>query len=177
MKKALLLGVALMFVASSVSAQYMGLYLDLDHSVNFELDAGMVTVYLFAYRADGMKCVELSTTASNDNAFFGATTYHPDAMAAGGGNLPNDDILKCWASCKFDWTWMCYAQLMMTSSEPMIISIGRHSASDLYPKLADCTLPYAVEYEAFPLTNVCLNLECGDAVEESSWGAIKNLYE
>ena len=183
MKKALLLSAALMFIASGVSAQLIGLYVDAERT-SWEATAasGIVYVYVFAQpNTDGMTCLELRTEASNTNFMAFATTWAPDAAEARMGNIPDQNLVGCWTSCKFEWTWLCNAGMFMMSGDELIISIAPYTDQP-YPKILDCVDP-ANELPAMACTPVCINaLEpcldpCDNAVEESTWGAIKNLYE
>lgn len=179
MKKALLLGAALMLIAGSASAQYMGLYTDATHSEwCVENGVGVVTVYVFGGpTVDGMECLELSTTTSGDGTFMAfAPTWHPDVVDPKMGGFPDENLAACWGSCWDDWQWLLNAGLYLTNAEPITITIGAFTGSP-YPKILTCQ---GLEIEAYPMTNFCINQTCCppiNAVEESSWGAIKNLYE
>ena len=180
MKKALLLGAALMFIASASSAQLIGLYSDLDHTTWYAdtPTAGtVVQVYVFgAPTAEGMSCLELSTELVGDASYFLlAATWHPDVVDPKMGSFPGGNLGACWGGCKDDWTWLISAGILMQSNDPLTIEVGIFTGSP-YPKMLTCD---GTEIEAYPSTNFCINYVCDpiNAVEESSWGAIKNLYE
>lgn len=183
MKKALLLGAALMFIASGASAQLIGLFTDVERTEwNATSSGGIVTVYVFALPTPaGMTCLELSTEASNDNFMAFATTWHADIVEPKLGNIPNENLVACWASCKDDWTMFCSAGLFMQSAEELIITVAPYkNPTQPFPKMLTCALP-ADELEAYAYSMVCINTAepcpLETAVEESTWGAIKNLYE
>ena len=182
MKKALLLGAALMFIASGASAQMIGLFVDANHADwNVDMPSGVAYVYVFASpTAEGMTCLELATVADNANFMAFATAWAPDAAEARMGNIPNENLVGCWTSCKFEWTWLCNAGLFMMSGDPLTVTPVPYSGQP-FMKVLDCSTP-AVEQEGIPYSEVCINhpVPCPlliTAVEESSWGAIKNLYE
>jgi len=180
MKKALLLGAALMFIAGSASAQFMGLYNDEARTSWYVEDAAaignMVTVYVFGGpTADGMKCMEFSTEVIGGAYMPFAPVWHPDIAEPQMGTFPGGNLGACWQSCYSDWTWIVSATLFIQSTDEMTITIGEYTGSP-YPKLLTCLDD---EIEAYPMTNFCINYICDpiNATEESSWGAIKNLYE
>jgi len=181
MKKALLLGAALMLIAGVVSAQHIGLYTDEARSSWYVEDAAaqgnIVTVYVFGNpTADGMRCIEFSSTVTGGSYMAFTPVWHPDVVEPQMGTFPDANLAACWGSCHYDYTWVLKSTLMITSpGAEMTITIGLFTGSP-YPKLLTCTY---VEIEAYPETHYCINYICDpiNAVEESTWGAIKNLYE
>jgi hypothetical protein len=182
MKKALLLGAALMFIAGSASAQFVGLYTDETHtSWCYEGDntGSIVYVYVFGQpNADGMKCLEFTTTVTGTGAYMAfAPTWQADVIDPKMGGFPGD-LGACWGSCMNDWQWMLNAGLFIQSGGELTFTIEEFPGSP-YPKILNC-VGDGVEIEAYPMTNMCINQPCCppiNAVDESSWGAIKNLYE
>lgn len=181
MKKALLLGAALMFIAGSASAQIIGMYTDDTHTSwcveSAAAQGNMVTVYIFGSpNADGMTCLEFSTTTEGGGYMAFTPTWADDIASPQMGSFPDNDLGACWQGCKDDWAWLLNATLFITSPEAMTISFGAFTGSP-YIKILTCL---GDEIEAYAFSNFCINQPCcppNTAVEESSWGAIKNLYE
>lgn len=189
MKKVLLLGLALLFVSSAVSAQQLALYIDEGRTEWCALDANgeYVYVYLFGYLAEGLQCVELSTismvepvegepypVSSEIRAF--AAEYPADIADPIMGTFPNEDFGACYNACYNDWVWLVKAEMNIRTALPVVMYIQPFQGTipQPFPKILNCT---GGEIQAFPLTNCYIN-GCGPvAVEESSWGAIKNMYE
>jgi len=182
MKKVLLLGLALLFVSGAVSAQQFALYNDEDRTTSSVLDvtSGMfVRAYLFANpNADGVICIELSVAASGGAFMPFASVYHPDvAQPVLAGGFPTGDVGGCWNTCKYDWTYFVYCDLFVQSTDPIYLVIGGFQGPPVQPWSKILTCPPSEEIEGFVLINFCINDTCENAVEESTWGAIKNMYE
>ena len=183
MKKVLLLGLALLFVSSAVSAQQFALYNDEARTTFSVLGVEMmdlVRVYLFCNPpADGLQCIELGMLVEGEGSFNPfQPVYHGDVaqpvLAAG---FPTGDTGGCWNGCySEDWVYFCYADLFMMNNLSVQLSIVPFQGPPVqaWPKMLTCP---GAEVEAYVLNNFCINMECEVSVEESSWGAIKNLYE
>jgi hypothetical protein len=191
MKKVLLLGLALLFVSSAVSAQQLALYNDVDRTTFSVLgveSGNMVRVYLYVNPpADGLTCIEHGMLAEGGAFMPFQPVYHPNVaqpvLAAG---FPTGDTGGCWSACMNEgWVYFCYADLFIQSASPIYLSIRPFQGPPVqaWPKILTCTGCGAPEYEdpceveAYVLNNFCINDICEVSVEESSWGAIKNLYE
>ncbi len=190
MKKVLLLGLALLFVSSAVNAQQLALYNDEGRTTFSVLDVAMgtmVRVYLFcAPPADGLTCIELGMLAEGGAFMPFQAVYNDDVsepVLAGG--FPTGDTGGCYNTChQEDWVWFAYCDMFIQSVDPIYLTITPFQGTipQPWPKMLTCTGggelgedPY--ETEAFVLNNFCINDICEVSVEESSWGAIKNLYE
>ncbi len=180
MKKALLLGLTLLFVSGAVSAQQLALYADAERTTwcaeNADVGA-MVYVYLFVNPvAEGITCIELNTTHEGGMYMAFAPTYNPETVQPIMGGFPDSDLGGCFGGCQSDWIWFANVMLFNQSVEPCRIYIRPFQGPPVqeYPKVLTCG---GDEIEAFPLTDFFINA-CGPiSVEESSWGAIKSMYE
>ena len=181
MKKLLLTVILLMMIAAPVSAQlpptpYLALFEDdvrSDWCVN---GPGLVTMYLFALpTSDGVKCAELSISVTGDGAgalMWTAPTFHPDVAEPVMGAVPGE-MGVCFTNCQNDWIYFYSVAIMVGDANASRVEIGAYGVSP-YPKVLNCIEeePEAIVYNHFYIN------DCGPtAVEESSWGAIKDLYE
>jgi hypothetical protein len=180
MKKALLLGVALLLIASVVSAQlppqgFIGLYVDDAHTTWCIEGTGSFTMYCFVLpTVDGMKCIEIKTVLSSANIAVFSPVYNADVAQPVMGGVPGD-LAACFNSCWGEWVQAFSATLFIMAATPESVTMEPFTGSP-YLKILDCT---GLETEALPLTYVYTNYaECpGNANQESTWGAIKNMYE
>jgi hypothetical protein len=185
MKKVLLLGVALLLVSSVVSAQelppwgYYGWFADANATVNCASGAAstFVDAYLFVKPGNqGVSCVELRTTLLEGATMVWSTTLNDIAPPAPAG-IFNVEFFACFNNCYFDWVQIGHLQLFVMNTSPVELGITNFTGSD-WPKILACT--GGEEYEGVPFTNYRLNCGCTGletGTTESSWGAIKNMYE
>jgi hypothetical protein len=92
------------------------------------------------------------------------------------GGVPGD-LAACFGNCWYEWVQVFSATLFIMAPTEESVSIGAFTGSP-YPKILDCLLP-ANEVEAIKWTYLYTNYaECpAYATRESTWGAIKNMYE
>lgn len=183
MKKLLLLGIVSMLIAPPVSAQlpaspYLALYEDAVRTDWCVLGPGLVNMYLFVLPStEGAICAELSTNVTGPGAgglMWTAPTYHADIAGPVMGTIPGE-MGVCFLTCKTDWVYFYSVGILVSTAEAVRVEIGVFGTSP-YPKVLTCDLP-AEELEGIVLTHFYIN-DCGPiAVEASSWGAIKSLYE
>ncbi len=181
MKRILLVMVMVLLVSSIVSAQlppqpYFGLFFDVNMTTWCYNGVGMTTIYFFAIpNSDGLKCVELMTPLPPDFFIFGEA-YHPDILSPVMGTLPSG-LAACFGNCYFEWIQVLSATLMIPNLDPAEILIDAFPGSD-YPKMLDCLDP-ANELEAIPWTSLYTNYAVCPSYSntESTWGAIKNMYQ
>jgi len=190
MKKVLLLGIALLFVSSAVSAQQLALYIDAERSTwCSEAEYGYVWAYLFGYLPEGFNCIELNTILMTEPTSgdpypsieideFDALniSFNEDLAPPAMGSFPNSDLGVCFSACYTDWTWLVRCRLFIYVPFPMTMYIRPYQSPTVQPapKLLTCQ---GVEVQAAALTNLYIH-HCGPiGVEESSWGAIKSMYE
>ena len=180
MKKVTLLVLALLFVSCSVSAQWISLYKDYERSASSVQGVGVgeiVQVYLFVCpRPYGIRCIELNSYTTGDGVYVvDELEYYPEVAHPVTGGFPNSDLMGCWHDCHYDWVYLCVATLLVQSDDPFCINIRGYQGQAL-PRVEECTDDW-VDY--IPWCHFCLNQfsNCEVAVEESSWGVIKRLYE
>ena len=118
MKKALLIGLALLFVSSAVSAQQLAMFTDVNRTswcAEGVTVGSMVTVYLFANPGpEGMQCIELSTTHEGGAYMPFATNWAPNTLPPQMGSFPDANMAACFDGCYFDWVWACNAMLYLS---------------------------------------------------------------
>ena len=188
MKKILLSGIMLMVLAAPVSAQapansYIGLFSNEARTEWCISGTGMITMYLIVLpAADGLKCLDMSTTENDPTAAvrFFTPVWHDDVKDAMLGSFPDNFLSLCLWYCHNDWITLAAVDgYIYRDTDPVSIEIGPNWNVPVplpYPVYGNCEDPM-VENEAIPFTTFYINDECGPiAVEESSWGAIKNLY-
>ncbi len=181
MKKVLLLGVALLLIANVASAQlppqgYFGLFYDVERTDWCYEGTGMVTFYFFALPSEaGLACVELMVVPPAGFFIFGEV-YNADVLSPVMGSLPAG-LAACFGNCYYEWVQVLSATLMIGDVLPHELAIEAFPGS-AWPKTLDCLIP-ANELETLPYTNLYTNtVPCpGIANTESTWGAIKNMYE
>ena len=181
MKRILIVMVMVLLVSTAVSAQlppqgYFGLFFDAGRTNWCFTGAGMVSIYVFALPPDGgLKCIEIMTPPPAGYFIFGEV-YHADVVQPVMGALPGG-LVACFGNCWYDWIQIASASLMIGDMVPSEVPILAYPGSP-YPKILDCLDP-ANETEAIPWTHLYTNYaECpGYANRESTWGAIKNMYE
>ncbi len=182
MKKAIVFVLILLFSPVSISAQGIALYKDFERTATSVQDVevgGIVTVFLFVQPTVlGVECIELNSYTTGDGLYV-VDDYdaHPESYLITGG-FPDSDLWGCWYDCHYDWTYFCCATLVLQSVEPFCINLRGFQGppTQALPRGFDCGDDW---FYYFPQCNFCVNQlsECEVAVEESSWGAIKSLYE
>jgi hypothetical protein len=178
MKKLFLLGCMLAVLVAPASAQlpanaYFGLFIDEARTDWCVSGLGSHTMYFVILPSeDGLQCSELSTNLVGSGILFFVPTYHPDSASPVMGGIPGD-MSHCFNTCQTDWVYAYSVQILVQTEDPVRIEIGPY-ATQPYPIALDCGMG---EGEAIAFTHFYIN-GCGPiGVEESSWGAIKSLYE
>jgi hypothetical protein len=128
MKKVLLLGLALLFVSSAVSAQQLGLYID-NTRTSWCSDAMVVYAYLWGYFPNGLQCVEVNTILMTEPVGEDpypsipemefdalAPVYNAEVADPVMGSFPNSDLGACYDACYSDWTWLVYVRMFIYTS-------------------------------------------------------------
>lgn len=182
MKRILLVMVMVLLVSTAVSAQlppqgYFGLFFDAGRATWCYTGVGMIPVYFFALPSvDGLKCVELMTPVPDVTWFLFGEAFDPGVKMPVIGTLATG-LVACFTDCQYDWVQVCSANLMIPNMDPAEIPIVEYAGSP-WPKILDCLDP-ANEVEAIVWTHLYTNYaECPPyASRESTWGAIKNMYE
>ncbi len=184
MKKALIASVALLLISSSAFASlgYIGLYVDADHSYWCTEGTGFYAAEMWIWclpGPDGQICAEFAV-AYPANIIQSTVTWNDPLISVSLGDLPGG-LSVCYVGCQHGWNWPCHQALWVTDPSQTFIQIVPHPEAGAI-QFANCLEGYPVE-PATVLTNLFINYppeapECqGTAVEESSWGAIKGLFE
>ncbi len=184
-KKVTILGLALLLVSGAASAQWISLFTDEERSSSSILyvpSGSIEEVYLFAHpSAEGVTCIELNSFTLGDGSIQSfAAVYNEDVAPPVMGTFPNSDLAGCFQTCHQDWAWFCRASLLYLSSggEWCCIYVRALQGPPVqpYPKFLTCG---GDEIQAYPFCEFCINAPslCEVAVEESSWGAIKEMYK
>jgi hypothetical protein len=178
MKKIFWLGIMLLLLVAPASAQrpanaYFGLFIDEARTDWCISGIGFKTMYLVVLPSENdLWCSELSTTVVGSGLRFFAPDWNPDTAEPVMGGIPGD-LAQCFVNCHDDWIYVCIVEMVVEDETPKSIEIGPYQTQP-YPNALDC---YGGEGEAIPFTTFYIN-GCGPiAVEETSWGAIKSLYE
>lgn len=179
MKKVLLLTTALLLVATVAMAQlpptgYIGLYTDDARSSNcIEATGGGYDVYVMVLPSDqGLMTTEFAISFPS-GVYLTKTTYASDIALTWGD--PANGLRATFSACKTAWCWPCYMTFDIWNVSGGNIEIIPHPDSGLM-QLCNCNEGYPTESVIY-LTPMYLG-ECGPlANEESSWGAIKGMYE
>ena len=185
MKKALLLGAALLLIASVSFAQqlpplgYIGLFADDMHeSWCTSIIGAAFNMWIWALPGEnGMKCAEFAIQYPTAGIFAGTVTVNPGKSATL-GDLPGGFSI-CYTECNWDWQWIAYQSIFVMVGDPLVFEII--PSPIVYPlpvyQFANCNEGYPKE-PCIKFTNLYVNGECGPiATEESSWGAIKDLFK
>ena len=194
MKKALLLGAALLFISSIAFAQqlpplgYIGLYADaretpLPDEVArtdwcISIAGAQFTMWVWALPGEnGLKCAEFAVSYPEAGIFPGTEELNP-AQSVAQGSLANG-LSICFSDCQYDWQWIGYQPIFVMVATPLIFEIVEHPTTYPVPiyQFANCLENYPKE-PCILFTNLYVNGECGPiATEESNWGAIKGLFK
>ena len=180
MKRILLVMVMMLLVSATVSAQlppraYYGLYVDDTHTTYCITGPGSFTIYCMVWPSDGgLDSVEFKVTPSAGMIIY-LPELNPDIILSM-GTFPGE-LVATFGTCWLDWTVICSASLMVsgdgTNQEEVIFEPYTGSP---FLKFVDCD---GIEEEAVALNYLYANYPtCPEyASRESTWGAIKNMYE
>jgi len=180
MKKALMIVIALMFVAGSVSgATYVGMFSSpvsntaTDISVNVAM-SGFYYIYFWVDPETNFKGLECGLVSSNVPADMKlSVNYIVPAIAAKEDPFNYDgwSMALTGAGCITDVT--CFASIWMMNMSPLphTITMGPSPLTG-YLKFIDC------EMNELPVStsNIFGVNTDGTPTEESSWGAVKSMY-
>ena len=183
MKKALLIGVAMLLVASAVNADgpaqgYIGLYADGIHSVcNVMNPAGAFmpfTMWIWCLPSShGMTAAEFAISFPG-TVIASTITVNP-LITVGLGTLTGGTSVA-FGACNNDWVWTHQVACYSIAALPAIIEvIPDPTAQPPAYQFATCELGNPLE-AIFRLTHLYLNQQCVYATKDASWGAIKSLF-
>ena len=179
MKKGLLLGVALLLIANVASAQlpptgYLGLFADAERTV-WCVGPGSYTIYCYALPTpDGLDSVEFASSLTA-NVIVYMPELNDDIILSMGG-FPGE-LVATFGTCWMEWTIVATATMMVTDGELGGVTLGAYTGSD-FMKMVGCD---GMEEEMLEYTHIYANdVDCPPEIvasRESTWGAIKNMYE
>jgi len=181
MKKVLLIVAALALLATSASAgpmAFVGLYTDDAHSMcSQDIPApyvGFATWVWILPSDNGMICAEFKLQAPAWMLATG-TTPNPGNSVILGDPYGADGVSFCFSECQYDWVWLFQInQLPTVGGLVDYIYIQERPDAGAY-QVANCLAGYPIE----PLTilnHLALNQPCEYAAENTTWGAIKGMY-
>ncbi len=184
MKKALLLGLALLLVSSAAHAQYgyIALFTDDARTAWCVTGTGFYPADVWIWCLPGVNgqiCAEFAIGYPS-NVIGSTVTWNEPLISVFLGDLPNG-LSVCFVDCQHDWFWIVHMALWVTDPIPAYIEILPHPGAGVY-QFANCLEGYPVE-PCTKLTNFYVNYgpeepECGVlGVEDTSWGAIKSIFE
>jgi hypothetical protein len=183
MKKAMLLAVALMLVATSAFAlgpkAYIGIWADADHSVCSVSPApyGTTPAYIFVLPSvTGMQAVEFRCALPPTLVQL-ASVKNPGITVELGSLANGISVAFGEGMCQMDWTWIYNLTLMVLATTPTVVEITPHPGTLPEPayQLATCEAGYPI-IPLTKLTSLYFYQPCVIGVEETNWGAIKSLF-
>ena len=183
MKRAFLMAIGLLFVASSGFAQidstYAGLFTDEAHTIWTVSSTGFTAFTMYIYwlpGTGGLSAVEFKITAPS-NVILSTVTANPDIVVQLG-------TITAGASATFGsvcepqgvWVWTHHVACFLTSTaEGMIELVPDPTAIPPFLGMSTCELGNPL-YPIRKFTNICLNSTCGIGTQTKTWGAIKSLF-
>ncbi len=181
MKKVIMLAMALMLVAGTVSAgpqAYIGLYADAGHAVTEFINPGFAQFMLWTWvlpSDNGAMCAEYQVVApTTSGLIIQAAVVNPEATVSMGAAIGAPGASVCFGSCQTDWFWTYQVPIYSTDTVAGYFELTAHDAAG-GPQVANCILPdYPIE-PATPLTMFGLNQDGVVATSTASWGAVKSL--
>jgi len=186
MKKALLIGAAIMFLAGSASAVpppigYIGVFKDATHDLNPIVNTvcptpyGSFDAWIWCLPSEnGLQAAEFAVSFPATAVILGSVQNPLITITI--GRLPEGiAIAFSEGMCQMDWIWTHQFSLMLLDRIAADIEIIPHPGIKPNPayQFASCALSYPTEpcIYLMPL-RICYSI----GVEQISWGAIKSLY-
>jgi len=181
MKKALLIGVAMLLVATAASAGpntgYIGLFSDGAHSAcNFVATAPFTPFTLWIWCLDeqpGLTAVEFAISFPS-NVLASTTTINPLITVSLGSLTGGTSV--AFGTCQNDYVWThqvaCYA---MSTAASAITIIPDPTALPPAYLIATCDVGNPLIGPVI-WNNLQLNGPCVVATQNASWGAIKSMF-
>ncbi|MBU8921845.1 MAG: hypothetical protein KOO63_08495 [Bacteroidales bacterium] len=181
MKKVIMLAMALMLVAGTVSAgpvAYIGLYGDAGHLVTEYMNPGMTqfTLWTWVLPSDnGAMCAEYKVLAPvGPGMIIQAAVVNPLATVSMGSAIGAPGASVCFGSCQTDWFWTYQVPIWSTDTVAGFFELFAHDDAG-GPQVANCILPdYPIE-PATKYTKFGLNQDGVIGSGTASWGAVKSL--
>ncbi|MBN1163009.1 MAG: hypothetical protein JXB45_00385 [Candidatus Krumholzibacteriota bacterium] len=176
MKKVILFVVAIALLMGNAQAMnsYIGLFRDEERTDFHYFGAGQFDVWVWHYPgSDGMMSAEFAMTYPPDCCQIGWEVNPDYKIIFQNPTFPNGGAIT-FETCAYDWKWSYKLTVLAASPDPGIIKVvpNPHTGKILY---AACTTGFPT-YEPIIYTWFCVNYFCYIDVEETSWGAIKSMY-
>ncbi len=179
MKKALLIAAAILLFAGSINAApaqgYIAIFNDANHSVcsvSPLLQYVPFDVWIWCLPGvNGMIAAEFRVIFPA-TVITTATTPNPLITVALGDLVGG--ISVAYGACNQDWTYTHHLTCMALAAVPGFIEIGANPSAGAY-QFATCELGYPIEPIQY-LNGLALGQLCVVGTQESTWGAIKNLF-
>lgn len=179
MKRVVLLVLALLMLSSAAMAfspdsSYVALYMDtLRTGWRVDKGSGITPFEMWIWwlpGASGIQAAEFRIVYPS--SIIQTTLIANDSLSISSGT-PATAVMCAWIWCQHDWTWSHYQTLYLKDANPAQIQLAPSTVSGQL-QIGGCG--------GIPLepvrrwNNMCLNYDCGTAVHEKTWGAIKDLY-
>ncbi len=182
MKKAMLLAVAIMLVATSAFAgpkAYIGIWADEAHSVCSVSPPQYAPTPAYIYVLPS----ERGLQAAEFRMALPATIIQTASVKNAGitvelGSLANGiSVAFGEGMCQMDWTWLYNLTLMALATVPAVVEITPHPGTLPEPayQVANCLPGYPIE-PVVKLTSLYFYQSCVIGTEETNWGAIKSMF-
>jgi len=179
MKKAMLLALAALFIASSVFAApdkgYIGIYNDANHSVCSVYPPQYVPFDVWVWclpSVHGLQAAEFRVVFP-PTIITTATVQNPGITVALGSLT--DGISVAYGNCNVDWVYTHHLTCMaLAAGVPGYVSITANPSAGKY-QFANCEPGYPTE-DCTIINNLAINQQCLIGTQTSTWGAIKNLF-
>lgn len=178
MKKALLLAVALLLISgSALACPGIGLFADPDRSICEVINPGgffpfEMWIWFQPHLVNGAICEEFRICYPL-NVIQSTVTWNDPIISVMLGDLPSG-LSVCFLVCQYDFFWLCHQMCYLTDTLPAWIEVCPHPDVGVI-QYADCTPGYPV-WPNSVWNHLALNQPCVIGTEESSWGAIKGMY-
>ena len=180
MKKALLIGVAMLLVASAVSAGpdtgYIGLFADSGHSVCSVTGTGFTPFTMWIWCLDeqpGLTAVEFAVSFPS-GVIASTVTVNPLSTVQLGTLTGGTSV--AFGTCQSDYVWTHQVACYLVGMTPDVIRIIADPTA-LPPAylIATCALGNPLISPVI-WSNLYVNQACVVATQNASWGAIKSLF-
>ncbi len=158
-----------------------GLYADDLHTTNCVYAEPLTSFPVYFYIlitpiGSGVEALEMSVEQSSYNILIMAPDF-ADIVAATLGSVPGDIAISFSECCEVGWFHVFTVQVILMDQFPEYLEIGPWTGMT-YPRVADCT-PTHEQWDVLDYYSVYINEPgCSGPVStgESTWGAIKNMY-
>jgi len=192
MKKAMLLGLAVLFLTIASNAYalypYVALFGDtltgpggIEHSkCSVYVPAPYTSVEMYVwFKPDvnkGLAAAEFKITyPATTYVIQGAVTSNPLNQVELGSLGAGISISVGEYFCQHDWYWTHWQELVVKSLTARVVQVVGHPGNGGHIYLASCEPGFPM-YNCTVLNHLYLNQGCSIGTHDSSWGAIKSLY-